>query len=165
MNRTTRLQMPLIESGQVDKSTTHNEALAMADLTVCGAIDAFLTDTPPSNPTLGSSYVVGASPTGAWSGQALAFAGYTVGGWRFIAPFEGLRVIENASGELAIFRSGAWEKGQLRAAKLTVGGMQVVGARLAAVTEPTGGTVVDAEARGAIAAILARLRQHGLIAS
>lgn len=165
MSRTTRLQMPLIESGQVDKSTTHNEALATADIAVCGAIDAFLTDTPPANPNLGSSYVVGASPTGAWAGQGLALAGYTAGGWRFIAPFEGLRVIEKSSGEPAVFRNGAWEKGQLRAARLSVGGMQVVGARLAAVADPTGGSVIDADARTAIATILARLRQHGLIAS
>lgn len=82
----------------------------------------------------------------------------------FVRGFEGLSVLEKSSGEAAVFRSGAWEKGHLRAAKLSVGGNQVVGTRLAAVADPTGGTTVDAEARAAIAAILARLRQHGLIA-
>lgn len=40
-----------------------------------------------------------------------------------------------------------------------------MGPRLAAMAEATGGTVIDTEARAAIAAILDRLRQHGLIAS
>lgn len=164
MSRTTRLQMPFIESGQIDKSTTHNEALATADLAICGAVEGFLSDTPPANPSLGDSYVIGTSPGGAWAGHALALTGYTAGGWRFIEPFEGLRVIEKSSGEPVVFRDGTWEKGQLRAARLTVGGLQVVGARLAAVADPSGGSVIDAEARAAIATILARLRQHGLVA-
>ena len=36
-------------------------------------------------------------------------------------------------------------------------------ARLPTVAEPVGGTVIDAEARSTIGAILARLEQHGLI--
>lgn len=43
------------------------------------------------------------------------------------------------------------------------GGTQVVGARGAAVTAPTGGATIDAESRTAINAILARMVAHGLI--
>jgi Protein of unknown function (DUF2793) len=149
----------------VDKATTHNEALALLDVAISAAIDGFLVDTPPASPAVGSSYVVGASPTGAWAGHARALAGYTNGGWRFIEALEGLSALDKASGETATFRAGAWEKGQARAAKLSVGGNQVVGARGAAVADPDGGTIIDTEARAAVAAILARLRQHGLIAS
>lgn len=45
-----------------------------------------------------------------------------------------------------------------------VAGEQVVGPRLASIADPSGGTIVDVEARAGIAAILNRLRQHGLIA-
>jgi hypothetical protein len=38
-------------------------------------------------------------------------------------------------------------------------------ASLPLVADPAGGTTVDAEARAAVAAILARLRTHGLIAT
>ena len=148
----------------MDKATTHNEALARLDLLAAAAIDGFLINAPPASPALGNCYVVGAAPTGAWAGHALALAGYTEGGWRFIAAIEGLQAVDKASGETVLFRSGAWEKGQIRATKVSVGGDQVVGARLAAVADPTGGTNVDVEARAAIAAILARLRGHGLIA-
>ena len=149
----------------MDKATTHNEALAIADIAIGAAIDGFLVNTPPALPVVGASYVVGSAPTDAWGGQAFALAGYTEGGWRFIAPVDGLRAIDKATGETAVFRAGAWEKGQVRATQVLVGGNQVVGARLGAVADPAGGGTVDAEARAAVADILSRLRSHGLIAS
>ena len=48
---------------------------------------------------------------------------------------------------------------------LRVGTNQVVGAQGAAVADATGGVVIDAEARTALNALLARLRTHGLIAT
>ena len=165
MPQSARLGAPLIQPAQVDKSLTHNEAMALFDVAISAAVDGFLVDTPPASPAIGSCYVVGANPTGAWAGHAGTLAGYTEGGWRFIAGLEGLTALDKVSGETALFRSGAWEKGQARAAKLSIGGNQVVGPRGTAVADPAGGTIVDVEARAAIAAILARLRQHGLIAS
>jgi hypothetical protein len=165
MTGTARLGFPHIEAGQIDKSTTHNEALALIDLAVAAAVDGFLVDDPPAGQAAGSCYIVGAAPTGAWAGHAKSLAGYTGGGWRFIPPVEGLTVLDKPSGETAVFRGGAWQKGAVRAQTLSVGGEQVVGARLASVADPAGGTTVDAEARTAIADILSRLRTHGLIAS
>ena len=145
-------------------SITWRGGFAIFDLVASAAVDGFLVDAPPATPSIGACYIVGANPTGDWSGRALALAGYTAGGWRFVAAIEGLSAVDKASGETATFNDGAWEKGQVRAAMLLVGGNQVVGARLAAVSDPTGGTIVDVEARAAVAAILARLRGHGLIA-
>lgn len=146
-------------------SITLPGALAIFDLAISAAVDGLLLNTPPSGPASGECYIVGASPTGAWVGHALALAGYTAGGWRFITPFVGLSVVDKASGQVAVFEAGAWELGQVRATTLSIAGDQVVGSRLAAVGDPSGGTTIDVEARAAIAAILARLRQHGLIAS
>jgi hypothetical protein len=47
----------------------------------------------------------------------------------------------------------------------SVGGTKVVGTQGATVADATGGATIDAEARAAINALLARLRTHGLIAS
>jgi hypothetical protein len=165
MIQTARLSAPLIEGGQIDKATTHNEALAIFDLAVCAAVDGFLANSPPASPSVGASYIVGASPIGSWAGQARALAGYTAGGWRFVAPVDGLVALVKASGQFAVYRGGSWELGELRGARLSVAGDQVVGPRLAAVADPAGGSTVDTEARAAIAAILDRLRGHGLIAS
>lgn len=165
MTQTARLGIPYLQAAQIAKEATVNEGLAALDLAVCAAVDGFLVNTPPASPAVGSCYIIGVNPSGAWIGHASALAGYTAGGWRFIAAFEGLTVFDKASGQFATFASGSWDIGQVHAAKVSIGGNQVVGARLAAVTDPTGGTTIDTEARNAIATVLARLRQHGLIDS
>lgn len=165
MSQTARLGVQYLQAAQLAKETTVNEGFAAFDLAVCAAIDGFLVNAPPATPAVGSCYVVGAAPSGAWAGKTFALAGYTAGGWRFIEAFAGLTALDKASGQVASFASGAWEKGNVRAANVTVGSNQVVGSRLAAVGDPAGGATVDMEARAAIAAVLARLRQHGLIDS
>lgn len=160
-----RLGLPMIEAGQAQKELTHNEALLLLDLGVQAGVVAVGVDTPPIAPVAGQAWVVGAAPTGAWTGQAGAIAGWTAGGWRFLVPREGFAVWCEATGTVARSRAGAWETGLVRAAALLVDGAAVVGARRAAVADPSGGTTVDAKARATIGQILEALRGHGLIAS
>ena len=82
-----RLGLPLLAPGQAQKEMTHNEALAAIDLALAASVRAVGLDAPPLSPTPGESWIVGASPTGAWAGQAGALAGWTAGGWRFVRPF------------------------------------------------------------------------------
>ena len=42
MTQSARLGIPLLESGQIDKATTHNEAIALLDLAVGAAVDGVL---------------------------------------------------------------------------------------------------------------------------
>jgi hypothetical protein len=114
---------------------------------------------------LGSSYLVAEGATDAWTDKAQCVATWTSGGWRFIQPVEGMRMYEPTSAAFAVFRSGAWEIGIVHASALLVDGLQVVAARCAAIASPSGGTVVDDEARATIDDILNTLRQHGLIAT
>jgi hypothetical protein len=120
---------------------------------------------PPASPSVGACYLVGAAPTGAWTGKDQYFAGYTSGGWRFLPPLEGMSAYVKAAGLWANYRNGTWELGALRGGTLVLGGVQVVGSRLAAIAAPAGGTNADPEARSSIIQILAALRQHGLIES
>lgn len=46
-----------------------------------------------------------------------------------------------------------------------VDGLKVVGNRESAVADPSGGSVVDSQARSALSGLLARVRNHGLIAT
>lgn len=119
----------------------------------------------PASPAYGNCFLVGASPTGAWAGNANALASYSAAGWRFIAPVEGMQAWVKSLQVVARYRSGAWEIGAARAERLLIGGEQVVGTRAAAIADPAGGTTIDAESRSAVAAILVALRQHGLIAA
>lgn len=161
---TARFALPLLAAGQAQKEVTHNEALARVDLALHAAVEAIGTNTPPAAPGEGTSWIVGVAPTGAWSGQAGAIAGWTAGGWRFIAPRTGTAVWSKAGGVPARFVDGTWREGVVAATRVEVGGVAVVGAQQPAVAAPTGGSVVDAEARSALGSVLAALRAHGLIA-
>lgn len=159
-----RLALPLLAAGQAQKEIGHNEALALLDMVVQAGVVSVGAETVPADPAIGACWVVGAAPGGAWAGHAHAIAGWTAGGWRFATPREGFRVWSEADAQMARYEDGAWIVGVLRGARLVLGGLPVVGSRGSAVADPVGGTIVDSEARTAIANILNRLRDHGLIA-
>jgi hypothetical protein len=164
MTQTSRLRLPFLEAGQVSKELFHNESLRLVDIAVGAAVDGVGVNTPPASPADGQCFILGAAPTGVWAGHARASAGYGAGGWRFVEPVVGLTARDNSSGQTALFNGTAWEVGTVRGSQLVIGGNQLVGARLSAIANPSGGASVDAEARTAIVAILDRMRQHGLIA-
>ena len=163
-SETARLVLPLIEAGQAQKEMTHNEALALLDLAVQAVVEEVGRDTPPAAPAEGQCWIVGIAPTGAWSGQAGAIAGWTAGGWRFVAAQPGMRAWNRVGERLAVRVGAAWEDGTVRATRLLVDGQQVVAARQPGIVAPVAGGTVDVEARAAVGAILAVLRTHGLIA-
>jgi len=163
MSATPRLTLPFLSPGQAQKEFFHNEALQVLDILVAAAVEEGPRDDPPSSPSAGDCYIVGEDPTGLWAGKPHYLAAYTSGGWRFVAPFDGICAYVKGIDEHAIYRSGAWEFGVLRGSSILIGGQQVVGARVAAIASPAGGTTIDSEARAAIAAALDALRQHGLI--
>lgn len=161
---TARLQLPLLASGQAQKDLFHNEALARLDAIVQPSAVAASLDQPPADPQPGQCWVVGDAPAGDWAGQAGALAAWTDGGWRFVAPLEGMTVWLQGD-EVPLTRiGGSWRHGELRASALLIGGAQVVGPPQPAIAEPgSAGAVVDAEARAAITAVIVALRTHGLI--
>ncbi|KQS03544.1 hypothetical protein ASG11_04135 [Sphingomonas sp. Leaf357] len=160
---TARLGLPTIRPGQAQKESSHNEALTLIDLVAQAGAVAFGTNAPPAAPVTGQAWVIGPAAAGAWAGRAGQLAGWTDGGWRFVVPFEGLAVWIEEAAEIARYSGGGWVLGELRGARVTIGGVQVLGGRRAAIAGPAGGGTIDAEARAAIAAILAALRGHGLI--
>jgi hypothetical protein len=145
MATTTRLGLPLLEAGQAQKEIWHNEALALIDLAVQATVTAVGLDEPPAVPVPGACWIVGSNPTGAWRGQALALAGWTEGGWRFVTPREGMAAWHQGTRSIVRYAEGQW--------------------RAAAVVAPAaGGATVDAEARATLAGLIAGLRGLGLIA-
>lgn len=159
-----RLGLPLLVPGQAQKELFHNEALAAIDLALQASVVAVGLDQPPAAPAPGQCWIVGTAPAGDWSGQASALAGWTAGGWRFVAAVEGMAVWDRATGSVARRVGGLWLSGIVTGMRFVVGGVQVVGSRAAAIGAPAGGTTVDAEARATVTAILTALRGHGLIA-
>ena len=162
---TARLRLPLLDAGQAQKEMTVNEALARLDLVAQAGVVAVGVNAPPAAPVQGQAWIAGAAPTGAWAGQADAVAGWTAGGWRFVAAQDGMRAWSAADGCFAVRAGGQWRIGVVTAARVEVGGVKVVGAQAGAIAAPAGGAAIDAEARATLAAVLAALRGHGLIAS
>jgi len=166
METTPRLGLPLLIAGQVQKEVFHNEALALLDLMVAASVEEVPIAVPPPSPATGTLYrVVSIGAQGAFAGHEGQLAGWTAGGWRFVAPVEGMRLTARGSGVELAFRSGAWTSGSLRASEVVIDGDTVLGARQGSIAGPAGGSVIDAEARLAVAGILTALRAHGLIES
>lgn len=159
-----RFALPYLQPGQAQKELYHNEALAMIDLVVQPAVLGVAVNTPPSAPVAGDCWIVGAAPTGAWAGNANRIAGWTEGGWRFIAPTPGMVAWSIPGGLEARYTGTGWSLGIERASAVMIGADQVIGARQPAIAAPIGGTTVDTQARATIAALLTALRTHGLIA-
>lgn len=141
---TDRLRLPMIVPGQAQKEMTHNEALAALDIAVQTSVVGMGQAEPPATPAPGECWIVGTAPTGAWSEQPNAIAGWTGGGWRFVQPSEGFAVHSSQNGSRAVFAGGTWRTAEPVAA-------------------PAGGDVIDLQARTAIAGILAALGTHGLV--
>ena len=161
---TERLGLPLLATAQAQKEMTHNEALILLDGLVQPAVVSVAPVSVPGMPVAGQAWVVGPSATGDWTGHDGAIALYTAGGWRFVPPREGMAVWSIADGYAYRRIDSSWVGGVIKASALSIGGMQVVGSRGAAVVAPSGGAVIDVEARAALSAALERLRSHGLIA-
>lgn len=164
MPGTSRHQFPYLAAGQAQKELIHNEALALIDIAASAAVVSAGGDAPPADPEEGQCWIVGDAPAGAWSGHAGALASWSANGWRFVAPVEGMTVRVLDQKLPALREDGAWRIGPVDAARIEIGGVQVLGARQPAIADPAGGSVVDVEARAAIATLLAGLRAHGLVA-
>lgn len=89
MSATTHLGITLVEQSQSQKEVTVNTALTRIDALMNTGAKSRATATPPGSPASGDLYIVGASPTGAWTGQAGALAYYDQL-WKFIAPGAGM---------------------------------------------------------------------------
>lgn len=160
---TARLKLPLLQPGQAQKEMFHNEALTLIDAALHPATAAPATNDPPATPADGQMWIIGATPSGAWSGRAGTLATWTSGGWRFVAPLPGMTVWLSGSARWAWHDGTVWRMDALPCAGIAVDGVPVLGARKPAIAGPSGGTTVDAEARTGINQILAAMRAHGLI--
>ena len=123
----------------------HNEALARIDFLLHPTVQAIETDPTALVPVAGQSWLVGPDATNDWLGHDDQIAGWTGNGWLFMAPVALMRMYIGSIDKFAVYRGG-WQVTE-------------------AVAGPTGGSVMDSEARVAIDSILAALQAHGILTS
>lgn len=139
---TSRMGLPLLFAGQSQKEIFVNEALALTDALIHCIIEAEQ-PAPPATPADGLAWLVASAPTGDWSGQAGKIACRQLGQWLFVAPRDGMRIVNKATGQDWRRIGGAWKTPVPPAA-------------------PSGGATVDAEARAGLALLVQRLRDAGI---
>lgn len=137
-----RFGLPLLFAGQAQKEVFVNEAHALADALLHCAIEGTATASPAA-PVDGTTWMVGMGATGDWAGQDGRLACRQAGNWLFVTPIDGMRILDRSIGQYQTY-VGSWRKPQLPG-------------------EPTGGAVVDSQARAAIAQLTTILRQSGIL--
>ena len=163
MDHTARLNLPLLTAGQSLKELFHNEALQQLEILLSPVVEGMPVAAPPAEPAIGDCWIVAEEAAGDWAGRDGSIACFTTGGWRYVAPFEGMQVADRGSGATFGRRGDAWELGIVRAEEVKIDGETVLRGRQPAIPDPAGGSVADAECRAAVAAMLAAMRAHGLI--
>jgi hypothetical protein len=141
---TPRFALPLLFAGQSQKEFYVNEAHALADALLHPACEGETAD-PPATPVEGEGWLVGAAATGDWTGHEGKLASRQSGNWLFVTPTDGMRLFDRSSGQMLLYRGG-WQ-------------------RPATPAEPSGGSVVDTEARAAIADLVTALESAGIFSS
>lgn len=165
MVETLRHALPMLVPGQMNREVTLNSALQMADAMMSPVVESAPAVSPPNLPTHGQCFAVAAGATGGWAGHDGDIATWSEGSWLFIGVPEGAAFRVRNNGVPVVRTATGWEIGTVRGDRVAIGGVAVVQAQQAAISAPSAGTTVDAQARTAIGQILAALRAHGLIAT
>ena len=140
--RTPRHSLPLLYPGQAQKEVFVNEALARLDALAQPVITSTLS-APPATHAAGDTFLVADPASAEWTGQEGSLAISQDTHWEFQAPYEGMRIFDREQETIRIWRGG-WSLSP-------------------PIPDPAGGTVVDDEARGAIATLLESLRALGIL--
>lgn len=120
------LEITEMASTQEERSVTFNEALAKleAGAGLFPALDVNL-NTPPGSPVEGDVYVLGAAPTGAWSGHGSDIAVFYNASWRFMPARSGLMAYAVNDDSYYRFRTAyGWEVTTIAAGGGSVGTTQ-----------------------------------------
>lgn len=147
VTETSRHKLPLLAISQAQKEITHNEALVRIDTLLHPVVVSELSTPPlPTEADIGKSWLVGAAPSGEWSGKAGNLAIWIGGGWRWCSPVDGMRIRLQSTGLDQVFNGAAWLEAPT-------------------IPNPESGAVVDTEARAALISLLGHLRTLGQITS
>lgn len=144
MSNTPNFHMPLLFAAQAQKEITHNEAIVLIDALLAGCVEAVVSNPASLSPSDGQAWIIGSDPVGLWAGRAGQVAVFTSGGWRFAPAAAGMKLLDRSAGVILRNTGSGWSAPT-------------------ALADPAGGAVVDSEARSAITAILAALRESGMI--
>ena len=136
-----RHALPFLFAGQAQKEFTFNETVARIDILLHPAVAGELT-LPPSDMEPGDCYLVATGGEGSFREKDGSLALWDGQQWTFCQAREGMILRDNATGTLLV-HDGAWQ-------------------RLTAPVAPSGGSIIDVEARAAIEELVGKLTAFGI---
>lgn len=138
---TAHVTLPLLFAGQAQKEPFINHAFSAIDALLTGVVDDSLA-TPPSDPAEGSRYRILENAVAEWLGHDDEIAIRIGGAWEFVVAYEGMSVFDTTA-RTSLYFATEW---------------------LAATQPPTpsGGNVVDSEARAALELLIEALKTAGI---
>ncbi len=139
---TPNIGLPLLSAGQAQKEFFVNQALTILDSLHPSAILGSLS-APPATAEEGDCFRVTAPAAQAWAGCENHIAARIGGDWHFIAPREGMHLFDIAA-ESSLFFKTIWRTTRR-------------------VNTPTGGLMIDIEARNAIEQLIVALQNIGVL--
>lgn len=105
---TPRLALPYVAAGQASPEVALATSLNRLDCLTQGVVQSVGTNTPPGSPAQGATYLLGASPTGAWAGRANDVAYFVGTGWVFFDPSQGWEFFNVADAARYRWSGSAW---------------------------------------------------------
>lgn len=143
---TGRHNLPLLAVSQAQKEITHNEALILIDALLHTAVEASAMAPPAvTDNDIGKCWLVGSGATGVWANKSGQIAIWIGGDWRYLVAHDGMRLWDRSNGQDSIYTDGIWHSGPI-------------------ITNPSGGAVIDSEARATLGAMLQYFRLIGILA-
>lgn len=143
-SKTARFALPLLVAGQAHKESQHNEALTLVDFLMHPVAKSIMDDPAGLVPEPGDCWIIGNNPVGAWQNKPAQIAAWSEGGWRFLTPLAQMAVFLVDMDVKYIFDGENWIAGAL-------------------IPIPSGGQIIDTEARAAIESLLDMLKQAGIL--
>jgi hypothetical protein len=107
MAATPKLQIVELQVGQQQSQVGINEMLNKMDVAIDCHVKDQVTNTPPSSPVNGDTYLVAVGGTGAWFGFDGQIASYW-NGWIFIAPWAGFTFYDEAQNTKMFVYTTPW---------------------------------------------------------
>ena len=136
-------------AGLTQSDTLLNDLLEKLEVKLNLSVLSRTITAEPGSPSAGDAYILGATHTGTdWAGYAQHdVAIYDGTAWNNFVPIEGTQATVQDDDEIVVFNAAAWSPHTA----LVLEGK---------ITDPSGGTTIDAEARTAINAIIDALEAH-----
>ncbi|MDU9398021.1 DUF2793 domain-containing protein [Pseudomonas sp. zfem003] len=109
MTATTKIALQLLQNSAANQLLSNETFAQLNQLVQPAVLDKDLSS-PPGSPADEALYIVGSSPTGAWSGKAdqLAYWLTSTGAWQFVIPREGFLVHVNDEDQFYRYTGSSW---------------------------------------------------------